>query len=183
VLLETEELVVRGPMRVRVPFGSIARADARNGVLTVHTADGVIALELGDDASGWLDKIRNPRSRLDKLGVKTGAAISIVGSAPPDFIRELEARGVAATRGRAAKGSDIIFLISDSPAALAKLATLTKAMDRDGAIWVVHPRGRKDFADTHVFAAAKAAGLVDVKVARFSDTQTAEKLVIPKAKR
>jgi len=34
-----------------------------------------------------------------------------------------------------------------------------------------------------VMEAAKAAGLVDVKVARFSETLTAEKLVIPVAQR
>jgi hypothetical protein len=32
-------------------------------------------------------------------------------------------------------------------------------------------------------AAGKDAGLVDVKVVKFSETQTAEKLVIPKAQR
>jgi len=35
----------------------------------------------------------------------------------------------------------------------------------------------------HVIAAAKEAGLVDVKVVRFSDTHTALKLVIPVARR
>lgn len=34
-----------------------------------------------------------------------------------------------------------------------------------------------------VMEAAKAAGLVDVKVARFSETHTAEKLVVPIAQR
>jgi hypothetical protein len=32
-------------------------------------------------------------------------------------------------------------------------------------------------------AAGKAAGLVDVKVVRFSETHTAEKFVIPKSRR
>jgi hypothetical protein len=37
--------------------------------------------------------------------------------------------------------------------------------------------------DVHVFAEAKRVGLTYTKVARFSATHTAEKLVIPKAKR
>ena len=53
----------------------------------------------------------------------------------------------------------------------------------NGGIWVVSPRGRKEIRDIHVIAAAKNAGLVDVKVCRFSETHTALKLVIPRDKR
>ena len=42
---------------------------------------------------------------------------------------------------------------------------------------------RVEIAESAVMAAGKAAGLVDVKVVRFSLTHTAEKFVIPLAKR
>jgi hypothetical protein len=59
-----------------------------------------------------------------------------------------------------------------------------KRLDPAGALWLVRPKGK----DTPVTegatrAAALAAGLVDVKVAAFSATHTAEKFVIPLAKR
>jgi len=45
---------------------------------------------------------------------------------------------------------------------------------------VIHAKGKAAaFKDVDVFAAAKKAGLVDVKVASFSGTHTAEKLVVP----
>jgi hypothetical protein len=47
----------------------------------------------------------------------------------------------------------------------------------------VHPRGVAAVADTVIFAAAADAGLTYTKVVRFSDTDTAEKLVIPRAAR
>jgi hypothetical protein len=56
-------------------------------------------------------------------------------------------------------------------------------MARNGAIWVVHPKGKGALKDTEIFAAAKTLGLVSTKVARFSETHTAEKLVIPVAHR
>jgi hypothetical protein len=56
-------------------------------------------------------------------------------------------------------------------------------MARDGAIWVVHPKGAGGLRDTEIFVEAKRLGLTYTKVARFSQTHTAEKLVIPKAKR
>ncbi len=53
----------------------------------------------------------------------------------------------------------------------------------DGAIWVVHPKGPTGIADTAIFAKAKELGLTATKVARVSDTLTAEKLVRPLASR
>ena len=46
-------------------------------------------------------------------------------------------------------------------------------------MWVVAPRGSADVREADVLAAGKAAGLVDVKVVRFSPTRTAHKFVIP----
>ena len=66
---------------------------------------------------------------------------------------------------------------------LSRIATCSRALAPAGALWVVHPKGTNGLKDTDVFAAGKAAGLTYTKVARFSDTHTAEKLVIPKAKR
>lgn len=57
------------------------------------------------------------------------------------------------------------------------------ALAPNGARWVVHPKGHDGVTDTDVFPAAKKAGLTYTKVARFSATHTAEKLVIPKASR
>jgi hypothetical protein len=54
---------------------------------------------------------------------------------------------------------------------------------RNGAIWVVHPKGKGALRDTEIFAAAQQVGLTATKVARFSATHTAEKLVIPVARR
>jgi hypothetical protein len=53
----------------------------------------------------------------------------------------------------------------------------------NGALWIVRPKGRPEISERAVMAAGKAAGLVDVKVVSFSATHTAEKFVIPLAKR
>ena len=56
-------------------------------------------------------------------------------------------------------------------------------MKKTGALWVVYPKGQKHIAQNDVMAAAKSAGLVDVKVVSFSDTHTALKLMIPISRR
>ena len=65
----------------------------------------------------------------------------------------------------------------------AKLAALRAKLVPDGALWIVRPKGSGEISETDVMKAGKAAGLVDVKVVRFSDTHTAEKFVIPVARR
>ena len=51
----------------------------------------------------------------------------------------------------------------------------------NGAIWVVSRKGKAaTIRDVDVIAAAKAAALVDNKVASFDDTRTSLRLVIPR---
>ena len=60
---------------------------------------------------------------------------------------------------------------------------MTKKLARDGALWIVRPKGKDGVAESAVMSAGHRAGLVDVKVARYSDTHTAAKFVVPLAKR
>ena len=51
-------------------------------------------------------------------------------------------------------------------------------MRKDGALWVVRPKGAKtEVTEGATQQAGLEAGLVDVKVVSFSDTHTAEKFV------
>jgi hypothetical protein len=54
---------------------------------------------------------------------------------------------------------------------------------KDGAVWVVWPKGRREFREDDVRAYGPRAKLVDVKVVRFSDTLSALKMMIPRAQR
>ena len=59
------------------------------------------------------------------------------------------------------------------------MESLQHGLSRDGAIWIVRPKGSKELPEAAVRSAARGAGLVDIKTARFSDTHTADKYVIP----
>ncbi len=99
-----------------------------------------------------------------------------------DFLAALRERTPNVTTGRTATACDVIFLAVETTAHLPKIARALPALAPNGALWVVHPKGAGGVPDTAVFAAAKEAGLTYTKVARFSATHTAEKLVRPKAK-
>lgn len=183
-LLETSELIVRGDGRVRVPFAEMRSVSANDGTLTIEFGGGVLALELGRQAQRWADKIANPPSRLDKLGVKAGHRVAVIGVRDDGFADELRARGADVHEDdEPASESDLIFLGAERRDALDRLDRLQASLRRNGAIWIVRPRGSAEISEGDVMNAAKAAGLVDTKVARFSETHTAEKLVIPVTRR
>jgi hypothetical protein len=122
------------------------------------------------------------RSLLDKLGVKEGHRVSLLGLDDQPFEAQLRSAGADVSRRRR-RASDLLFLSVEGPGDLASLATVEPWMTRDGACWVVFPKGRKDLRDVEVIAAGVGAGLVDNKVVRFSDTHTAFRFVIPRARR
>jgi hypothetical protein len=184
-LLETDHLLFRGAdLRLRIAFRDIRSVSARDGTLRVVHASGEASFELGAAAAKWADKIRNPRSLLDKLGVKPGMRVAVIGVDDAVFRQQLRARTTDVSEGRARPQTDLIVLGAESLEALDGLVGLRATLKASGAIWIVHRKGRDaTLRDVDVFAAARRAGLVDNKVAAFSATHTAERLVIPIAQR
>jgi hypothetical protein len=183
-LLETNEIIFRGrDFRLKIPFKEIASLDASDGELSVGYNGAVAVFELGREAEKWATKIRNPRGLLDKLGVKAGMRVCVLGVQDDDFESQLEARDVTRIDGEA-RDLDIVFYEADAVDDLVRLAALRSAIKPAGAVWVVSPKGKAArIRDVDVMAAARDAGLVDNKVASFSDTHTALKLVIPVGQR
>jgi hypothetical protein len=186
-LLETSELVfrseVRGDLRVVVPFKKITTLTADGPQLRIKWPGGNLALELGAAAAAaWAEKIRHPPSRLDKLGVTPDMRVSVIGKVDADFRDELKQRGARVeTRSKAPVA--IVFFAAETRADLARLEALQAMIVPDGAIWVLRRKGSDAISERDVMSAGKAAGLVDTKVAAFSPSHTAEKLVIPVARR
>ncbi|HKV05433.1 MAG TPA: hypothetical protein VJO53_10050 [Candidatus Acidoferrales bacterium] len=123
------------------------------------------------------------RSLLDKLGVKPGQRIGVLGVQDATFLEDLRERVPHFEREKPPTGADLILLGAESLQSLPRLKSLTGTIQKNGAIWVVYPKGQKHIREVDVIAAGKSAGLTDNKVCRFSDTHTALRFVIPLARR
>ena len=181
--LEEAHLLFRGEFRLKIPLADIRAVEARNGDLRVSWPEGEAVFALGRAAEKWALRVRYPRSLLDKLGVKAGARVAVVGSFPDGFLRDLAGRTDDVATGRPRKDSDLVFAAMANRKDLARLPTLRRALKPEGGIWVVWPKGQKAFREDDVRAAGPGAGLVDVKVVSFSDTLSGLKMVIPVAHR
>lgn len=78
---------------------------------------------------------------------------------------------------------DLLFVEVETPADLASLPGLVSRIERNGALWTVRRKGRADQTESDVLAAGRAAGLLDVKVVRLSETHSLFKWVIPVSRR
>ncbi len=181
--LETTDLLFRGAFRLQIPLKDVTSVEAKSGELVVVWPEGEAAFALGKDAEKWALKVRYPRGLLDKLGVKPGARVAIVGDLPGDFLKDLRGRTDDVARGRPKQDTDLVFVAMSDPKDLGRLAALRTAIKPAGGIWVVWPKGRRAFREDDVRAAGPGAGLVDVKVVSFSDTLSGLKMVIPVAQR
>jgi hypothetical protein len=181
-LLETSELTFRsedGAMRLKLPFAGLKSASAVDGTLRLETGEGTAIFELGANAAKWCEKILNPRTRLEKLGIKPNAAISLFGDFDADFLAELRSVTKNLTNGKAAPDTEWIFFSADSAKDLSQVAKLAKSLEGAAALWIVYPKGQKQITENDVLAAGRKCGLKDVKVVGFSPTHTGLKFVIP----
>jgi hypothetical protein len=187
-LLETSEIIFRGGFRLKLPFATILSAKVVSDELQLQTADGVAIFQLGAaTAAKWCEKILHPKTRIEKLGIKPGTKVSLIGFEDQDeeFLKELqktEAVMTAAKNGLP-KECDCILLRTDTKQQLAQVAKIARKMLGAVALWIIYPKGQQHITEGDVFAAGHKAGLTDIKVVGFSATHTALKFVIPVKKR
>lgn len=121
---------------------------------------------------------QSTRPLLDKLGVKPGAKVAIVHLDDARFLSLLRERTTDIVKGKPTSPCDLVFLGAEEPADLKRIKDLKTWIEPDGAIWVVRPKGgRSALRETDVIDAGLAAGLVDNKIASFSTTHGAMRLV------
>jgi hypothetical protein len=182
-LLETSEVLFRGDFRLKIPFATIKSAKAVDGELHLHTANGLAIFEIGPAAEKWREKILHPKTRIEKIGLKPGAKVSLLGSFDAEFLDELKPLAGSVTKDKVAADSDTIFFAVDSLRTLSGVAKIAKSLKGATALWIVYPKGQKTITENDVIAAGRKTGLKDVKVVGFSSTHTALKFVVPLAGR
>ena len=161
------------------PIANCQSVTAEGGVLHLDFPGGSASIELGAAAEKWAGKILHPPSRADKLGIKPGVRVRLVGQFDTSFLDDFS--GVELATGKIK--ADLIFLAAEDREALGRIPKLAAALKPAGALWVVYPKGVQLIREIEVLDAGRAAGLKDSKVASFSDTHTALRFVIPVAAR
>ena len=118
---------------------------------------------------------------VDKLGVKPGQLVAVVGAVDRALVDQVRERGGVLIDDD--EPVDHLFVEVETAADLASLPGLVPRLRRTGALWTVRRKGRRDQTEGDVLAAGRAAGLLDVKVVRLSETHSLFRWVIPVSRR
>jgi len=137
--LEERALAIRGDVRLAIPLAIVDGVTARGGSLHFTAGGRAMALELGAAAEKWATRITNPPSRLEKLGVKGGMRVGLVGLDDPALVADLESGGATLER------SDPRLVVGRGLAQLVDLdlQPLDPAVDpldgQLGGVHIIHP--------------------------------------------
>lgn len=169
------EIEFRGNERFRWKWSSLSSVESHEGVLTLRVGDDYAELVLGASADKWHHAILNPKSRMDKFGLKPGMRYQLWGEFDDEFPTECFSRaGEPDTSGLA----NCIFVRLNDEADLHQLVKARSAIEQNGMVWAIWIKGRKEFGETKIREFGLANGLVDVKIASVSQTLTSMKFVI-----
>jgi hypothetical protein len=180
-LLETEALHFRGAFRFDALLRGL-KVQARGGQLRINLDGAEARFDLGEAAKKWVDRVQHPKGLIDKLGIKPEHTVAVVGLTDAAFRASLRERAGTVVEGAPRRALDALFFGAEGRLAVQRIPSLLPRLGPKGALWVVYPKGVKDVTEGDVLKAGRAAGLVDIKVVRFSDTHTAHKFVRRRAK-
>jgi Protein of unknown function (DUF3052) len=115
---------------------------------------------------------------LDRLGVKAGMRVAVVGIDDAWFLKMLRERTGDVVVGKPRRPCDVVLLRADTLGDLDRIRDAKAWIEPNGAIWVVRPKGQgSPIKDTDLISAGLRAGLVDNKIASYSETHGAMRFV------
>lgn len=210
--------------RLRIPVAETTRLEASGRELVVEHRGETMRFTI-DHPERWVAKIRTPKSRVDKLGIRAGTVVFVQNVKDPALDDELSAT-LAVKKKTLGPDVDVVLLGAERESDLENLKDIADATKDSVALWVLWTKAsaiearekaaaEKALADKGAKKASKkpekkpekktskaepevvqpsireddirrladAAGLVDVKVASFSDELSALKLMIRKKDR
>ena len=89
-LLESDHLLFRGDFRLKLLFKNVRSARAEDGELTLVTPEGEWSFSVGAAAERWANRILHPPSRIEKLGLKPGSRVAVLGVTDQAFLDEVQ---------------------------------------------------------------------------------------------
>lgn len=178
-LLESEELILRGDIRLRAPLRALHHVRVESEFLCFNLDKGPIRLGLGAaTAKSWAKKIKTPPASLaDKLGI-SGKTVRTIG---PIADHALDSALTSAAQ-ISSRNPDLILSYVDTPESLATTLREAKAqLARSVPIWLIYRKGPgHPLNEAAIRSCLRANGLMDTKVASVSTELTALRFNLPK---
>lgn len=163
-LLESQELILRGAIKKKIPLAEFKDVRAQDEDLIFKVGRERVALSLGSkDAASWAKKILTPPPSLkDKLGLKDGAKAFVIGAVKDKALADA-LKG--ATTKTIAKAAIAVAVVEND----ADLAHAIRGYPKGPPIWVVHRKGKAAlFGEAPIRIMMRTNDFMDTKVSAVS---------------
>jgi len=178
-LLESRELILRGPVRKTLPIAELKDLRVVNHELLFEHGGQPYALALPDgQAAKWLTKLTTaPPSLAQKLGIDAGHKALISGQVNDTALNDALLNAVTTDPTLAV----LSIAVARTPMELnAALAEVTQRLPQ-APIWIVYPKGPKSsLPESAVRSHMRALNFIDTKSCAVSDTLTATRFSLRK---
>jgi hypothetical protein len=180
-LLEFEELILRGNIRMRAPLRALKDIRVEGESLCFNLDDPTFPFQLhlgAKTAESWAKKIKSPPPTLAaKLGI-IGKVVRTIGPVSDKAVFSALCQAALVS----ARKPDLIVACIDTPESL--VATLQEAkaqLARSVPIWLIYRKGPgHPLNESAIRTTLRANGLMDTKVASVSPELTALRFSLPK---
>ena len=170
--VDSNQLEFRGgEIEWKLPVGKGTRAKVADGNLTVSRGTKSAIFAIGANAGKWAEKVRNPPSRVTKLGIKAEQRFFLKGKFDAPFPAEVQDAGLRQTR--TIKSCDVAFVMLKAKSDLKSLDAVLKSSVAGVHTWAVWPKGVESIKQSDVMATAKAHGMGPGKGISFDDVHSA----------
>lgn len=171
VLLETNEILLRGKSRYTFDRASIENFQQDKGDLRLTIAGETLVMHLGEkEAAAWFAKLQKPVPTLaEKLGITPESMAFVLGAVDDaELARALDGN---VTTNLSQAGT--IIAILRNQADFDKAITVARSHPEQ-ALWCVYGKGKfSTLPDSHVRSTLRSIGFMDNKTTGISDQWTA----------
>ena len=172
--LDSTGIQLRGSIRGKWQLVQLDDLAVRNDSLVASTPDGALSISLGKiEAEKWLQALKNPKSRAEKLGLKANMRVYVF-SDNSEISEEILSAGCVVSKR--IDDADLMFMPVMSSKALNGFSKLAAGAARTQHVWVLREKGSATkVPEKMIFDAAAAAGFKPTKTLRWSEELTADR--------
>jgi hypothetical protein len=181
VLLEPNEMIVRGEIHKRVPRTELNEVTVQSDRLCFTVGREPVQLFLGSTAAvSWAKAIATPLPALSrKLGITGKTIVRTIGSIHDNALKSALAEAARISP----RGADLIVACVDTPESLRATLREARAQLSQGVpIWMVYAKGPgHSLNESSIRSLLRANGMMDTKVASVSAGLTALRFSLRKS--
>ncbi len=167
-------LEFRGEFKLSWKWSDLRILSAEEGILEVQLGDQIAAFELGDASQKWQSAILNPKTWVQKMGLRAGQAYRIIGPLEQSLVDDLLASSGVNTDSA---NAEVTFYRMSSTDDLMLLDQIRAEGGVGSSVWTIFPKGQSSFKDNHIRDYARANGWIDIKIASIDGVLTSMKFV------